>query len=130
MSRRRYELEEGGCRGDRRLEVLGEPAVPVEPCEGALDHPAARMDDEAGLIGDAADDLHVDAGGVGHAFGVVALSAKALATNGWRERDVLSSGTATSRSCTSAGWMSRPSGRPSVSTMAWRLRPFTFLAAS
>ena len=31
------------------LEVLGEPPVASEPGEGALDHPAARQDDEAAL---------------------------------------------------------------------------------
>ena len=29
------------------LEILGEPTAAVEPCEGPLDHPAARQQDEA-----------------------------------------------------------------------------------
>lgn len=47
-----------------------------------------------------------------------------------RPRDCLSSGTAPSRSWTSAGCTGSSSARPSVSTMAWRLRPITFLPAS
>src|ERR1700741_4154273 len=37
---------------------------------------------------------------------------------------------APSRSCTSAGWTTTFSKRPSVSTRMWRLRPVTFLPAS
>ena len=36
-----------GGRGDGLLEVLGETAVPIEPCERALDDPAARREFEA-----------------------------------------------------------------------------------
>ena len=36
-----------GCRGDGLLEVLGETAVAIEPCEGALDDPTARQKLEA-----------------------------------------------------------------------------------
>ena len=36
-----------GCRGDGLLEVLGETAVPIEPCQGPLDDPTARQQLEA-----------------------------------------------------------------------------------
>ena len=35
--------EPGSCRGDGLLEVLGEASIAVEPCQRALDHPAARQ---------------------------------------------------------------------------------------
>jgi hypothetical protein len=41
------ERNEGGQGFGKVLEVLGETPVPTEPGEGALDHPAARQDDEA-----------------------------------------------------------------------------------
>src|SRR5690606_24644252 len=33
--------------GDGVPEVLGEAAISIEPCEGALDHPATRQEHEA-----------------------------------------------------------------------------------
>ena len=58
-------VEEGGRRSDGGLEILGEPSIAVDPGEEALDHPAARQDDEADLIGEFLDDFDGDAGGVG-----------------------------------------------------------------
>src|SRR3546814_1647242 len=57
-------VEERGSRADGVLEVLGEAAVAIDPGEGSLDDPAAWMDDEPGLIGEFADDLDDDRGGV------------------------------------------------------------------
>ena len=51
-------------------------------------------------------------------------------TKGKHRRGARSGGAAPSRSCTEAAWHCRASGRPSVPTMACRLRPFTFLPAS
>jgi len=44
------------------LEVLGETPVSSEPREGALDHPAARQDDEALHVVVPLDDLHGSSG--------------------------------------------------------------------
>jgi hypothetical protein len=41
------EGNEGGQGFGKVLEILGETPVSAEPGEGALDHPAARQDDEA-----------------------------------------------------------------------------------
>jgi hypothetical protein len=53
------------------LEILGEAAVSIEPGEGAFDDPASWMDGEAGLIGEFADDLDRDRGGIGDARTVI-----------------------------------------------------------
>jgi hypothetical protein len=86
--------------------------------------------DVDGLIGGLADDLDGDAGRVCPALGGMAESAKARSTNGKLRREALSSGTAPSRSWTEAGWTWSISGLPSVSAIAWLLRPSTFLPAS
>jgi hypothetical protein len=52
------EGNEGGQGFGKVLEVLGETPVSAEPGEGALDHPAAREDDEALHVVAALDDLH------------------------------------------------------------------------
>lgn len=51
--------DEDPCRGagDGSLEVLGEPAAPTEPGEGALDDPASGKDDEAARVVCALDHL-------------------------------------------------------------------------
>jgi hypothetical protein len=53
-------VEEGLGGGDGGLEVLRQASVSVDPCEEALDHPAAWQDLEADLIGDLLDDLDGD----------------------------------------------------------------------
>jgi hypothetical protein len=64
-------VEEGCCRGDSSLEVLGQTAIAAEPCEEALDNPATGMDGRADLTGLLADDLDDDAGRIRHALGGV-----------------------------------------------------------
>src|SRR3546814_12676530 len=72
-------VAERGSRADGVLVVLGEAAVAIEPGEGSLDDPAAWMDDEPGLIGEFADDLDDDRGGVRDTRAVVgAVSEGAL----------------------------------------------------
>jgi len=44
-------VEERGGGSDRCLEILGEPAVSIDPGEEPLDHPSARQHLEANLIG-------------------------------------------------------------------------------
>src|SRR3546814_15301880 len=46
-------------------------AIAVDPCEGAFDDPSSGMDDEAGLIGEFADDFDRNGGGVPDAIAVV-----------------------------------------------------------
>jgi hypothetical protein len=53
----------GDNAGDQMLEVLGQSTVAAQVGEGALDHPATRLDGEADLIGLGADDGHVPAEG-------------------------------------------------------------------
>src|SRR3546814_1255944 len=53
------------------LEVFGQTAIAVDPCEGAFDDPSSGMDDEAGLIGEFADDFDRNGGGVPDAIAVV-----------------------------------------------------------
>jgi Ecdysteroid kinase-like family len=52
------EGNEGGQGFSKVLEVLGETPASSEPGEGALDHPAARQDDEAPHVVAPLDDLH------------------------------------------------------------------------
>src|ERR1700724_2108936 len=59
------ERNEGGQGFGEILEVLGKTPVSAEPGEGALDHPAARQDDEALHIIAALDDLHAQDGQFG-----------------------------------------------------------------
>jgi len=40
------------------LEVLGQPTAAIEPCQGALDHPAHRQHDEAFGLVRSLDDLY------------------------------------------------------------------------
>lgn len=42
-------VEEGVGGGDGGLEILGEASVPADPCQAALNHPAAGMNGEADL---------------------------------------------------------------------------------
>ncbi len=51
-------------RRDGRLEILGQTAVAVEPCEATLDDPSTRMNFEPDLVGHLPDDLYGDAGSV------------------------------------------------------------------
>ena len=44
-------VEEGLSGGEGRLEVLCEAPVPADPGEEAFDHPCARMNREADLVG-------------------------------------------------------------------------------
>src|SRR3546814_17854116 len=46
-------------------------AIADDPCEGAFDDPSSGMDDEAGLIGEFADDFDRNGGGVPDAIAVV-----------------------------------------------------------
>src|SRR3546814_715078 len=62
---------ERGCGFDGPLEVFGHTAIAVDPCEGAFDDPSSGMDDEAGLIGEFADDFDRNGGGVPDAIAVV-----------------------------------------------------------
>src|SRR3546814_8092342 len=64
-------IEERGCGFDGPLEVFGQTAIAVDPCEGAFDDPSSGMDDEAGLIGEFADDFDRNGGGVPDAIAVV-----------------------------------------------------------
>jgi hypothetical protein len=57
-------------------------------------------------------------------------AARITSTNGKSRRAARRTGTAPSRSWTSAGWTAALSSRPSVSTRMWRLLPLTFLPAS
>ena len=60
---------EESCGGsDGGFEILCEPSVSSEPGEEACDDPAARQDDEPGLIRQLADDFDGDGGGCGHAL--------------------------------------------------------------
>src|SRR3546814_8429987 len=73
-------IEECGCGFDGPLEVFGQTAIAVAPCEGAFDDPSSGMDDEAGLIGEFADDFDRNGGGVPDAIavvGAVAIGARA-----------------------------------------------------
>ena len=53
-------MEEGRGGADGALDIPGGMTVAVEPGEGSLDDPTARMDGEAGPIGESADDPDVD----------------------------------------------------------------------
>src|SRR3546814_5056005 len=64
-------IEGRGCGFDGPLEVFGQTAIAVDPCEGAFDDPSSGMDDEAGLIGEFADDFDRNGGGVPDAIAVV-----------------------------------------------------------
>src|SRR5271166_4662613 len=60
------EGNEGGQGFGQVLEVLGETPVSSKPGEGALDHPAARHDDEALPVVAPLDDLHAQHRHLGH----------------------------------------------------------------
>src|SRR3546814_14315142 len=64
-------IEERGCGFEGPLEVFGQTAIAVDPCEGAFDDPSSGMDDEAGLIGEFADDFARTGGGVPDAIDLV-----------------------------------------------------------
>ena len=70
-------IKEGFSRGDGSLEVLGEPAVAVDPGEEPLDHPAPGVDGEADLALRLANDLDAKAAGVGDAMSSVAAIGEA-----------------------------------------------------
>jgi hypothetical protein len=53
----RGEVDPGLAAANRGLEVLGKPAVAVQPGEGSLDHPAPRQDMKAGGLLGLLDDL-------------------------------------------------------------------------
>ena len=79
-------IEEGCCRGDSSLEVLGQTAITAEPGEEALDDPASRMHGEADLTGLLADDLDDDPGRIRHALGGVGAIGE-HPFNEWQQRE-------------------------------------------
>ena len=122
--------EEGLGGGDGRLEVLCQPPIAAEPGEEAFDHPAACVDRETGLPLGLADDLDTDRARLGRSvagmggIGVAELDERPAATRGAQQ------GRPAVTIRYRGGWASRTKPRPSVSTIACRLRPFTFLPAS
>jgi|GEM_PF-6210146 len=95
-------VNEGGQGFGEVLEVLGETTVSSEPREGALDHPAARQDDEGFRVVAPLDDLRAQDRHLGH------------------------------RSVNLPGVVSAigPDQFEPWEALAWILRPFTFLPAS
>ena len=62
----RSEGDKGGESFGEVLEILGKSPVAPEPREGALDHPAARQDNEAPYILAPFDDLQAQPRRLGH----------------------------------------------------------------
>ena len=85
------------------------------------------MDRKSDLVGGLSHDLDSDACRVGNAFGGVGGISEGQFDEGNLRREAFNSGTAPSRSWIEAGWTCSTSGLPSVSTIACRLRPSTFL---
>lgn len=114
--------------------VVAHEAMPAgHPSEGPFDHPAAWLDLEALLARDLAHDLDGEVpvgGGAGELARSLALSANKCFSHCRRWRTALMILSAPAASCMSAAVRLTMSSRPSVSTAMWRLRPFTFLAAS
>lgn len=77
-------VEEGSGGGERRFRVLPQPAVPADPCEEALDHPALRMDGEADLVGRLANDLDGDDRAGGRPVSRIARVGESLGDEGER----------------------------------------------
>ena len=131
----RGEGNEGGQGFGEVLEVLGETPIAAETGKGALDHPAARQDDEALRVVAPLDDLHAQQRHLCHrsvnlpraaaAIGPVSVRAKGSACVFCR-----------GRARPHRGPGSRSSGRRRASAAlhcrpgAWILRPFTCFPAS
>src|SRR5271157_5538365 len=62
-------IEEGSCRRDSSLEVLGQTTASSKPGQEAFDHPASGMHGKTNLPGLFSDDLDDDPGRIRHAFG-------------------------------------------------------------
>src|ERR1700724_1822065 len=123
-------IEEGCCRLECSFEVLGEAAAAPKPGKEAFHHPAPGMHGKADLAGLLAHDLDDDPGCGRHPFGAIGAIGETRSMKGYSGREACSNGMAPSRSWTEAAWTWRISPRPSVSTMASRLRPLIFLPAS
>jgi len=113
------EDHEGGQSFREVLEILGKPPVAPEPEEGALDHPAARQDDEASVR------LTISRRTRG-TFAIAASTCQALyppsaqisSSHRKRRRILSSTKPAPSRSWISAEWTTTRIGSPSLSTRA------------
>lgn len=122
--------EEGLCRSERGFGLLSEPSFSADPGKEVLHDPAAWMDCEADLVRRLLDDLDGDdrrAGefvtgiaGIGEGFGDEGTRAPRQAQDLHSPVAILRIG----------GMGSRTWARPSVSTEAWHLGPFTVLSAS
>src|SRR3974377_1468247 len=121
---------EGLGRSNAGFQVLGEPPIAANPRQETLHHPTVGMDGEADFVRVLADDLYGDAGLVRNPVCCVGAVCESALMKGKTRREALSSGKAPSRSWIEAAWAWSTNARPSVSTRAARLRPFTFLPAS
>ena len=125
---------EGGEGVGEVLVVFGETTVAAEPGKGSLDDPSAGQHDEAFRVVCPLDDLEAEPRRFGHdVLDLMALqpvSAQTSCSQGKRWRILSSTRVAPSRSCTPAEWTITRSGKPSTSTRACSLRPFTFFPAS
>ena len=114
--------------------VFGKAAVSPEPCEGAFDDPAARFLDEVADALGSGDDLDgpgswVVDGGEQFAAAIGAVG-EGQPERGEALRQGLEERDGAMAVCTLAGVTCTSISRPDVSVAIWRLRPFTFLAAS
>src|SRR4051812_16670895 len=127
--RRIMPREEGERVDGQVLEVLGEPPAAPEPRERPLHDPALGQGHEA--LGRVARDYpEPPAAGPGDRDRTKAPPARITPTNGNGRRAARGTGRTPSRSCTSAGWITAVSGRPSVSIGTCRFLPSTFSPAS
>jgi len=130
----RSQVEPSLGAGERGLEVFRQAAVSIEPRQCAFDNPATGKHRKTRDIGAALDDFDRPVAKLGDRA-VEPAASIGVSANRWRNQGNRSwmapmTSAAPSRSCTSAGWISAPTSRPSVSVMIWRLRPLTFLPAS
>src|SRR5262249_50789427 len=129
----RGDVDERAGRPRGGLPVAGEAAVPLEPGEGALDHPAPRQGLEALLARRRRDHLDPQPQPTGRRLDdrpAVAAIAHSSASRADRARAWARSSGAASGSWTLAGVTSAARTVPSVSTTRCRLRPLTCLPAS